>query len=177
MSNKSALISSHGITPLADQIFFKFWNKTFDSFIWDGWWVWEIAYQTKQEEEGVIDRGAVTVVGERGLVLSAKMGRVTGLTMIWDSWARAQCYLLFPAVTLYATMAPLPTNRSEYCCCPQLANWVKKYQSGGIQNWRYIKDKLGNPPSIYLLLLYAALCFGNIFFELRHWRLKNLFRI
>ena len=54
------------------------------------------------------------------------MGRVTGLTMIWDSWARAQCYLLFPAVTLYATMAPLPTNRSEYCCCPQLDNWVKK---------------------------------------------------
>ena len=73
--------------------------------------------------------------------------------MIWE----AQCYLLFPAVTLYATMAPLPTNRSEYCCCPQLANWVKKYQSGGIHNLRYIKDKLGNPPSIYLLLLYAAL--------------------
>ena len=109
-------------------------------------------------------------------MLSAKMGRVTGLTMIWESWARAQCYLLFPAVTLYATMAPLPTNRSEYCCCPQLANWVKKYQSGGIQNWRYIKDKLENPPCVYLLLLYAALCLGNIFFELRPLEVEKLVR-
>ena len=50
----------------------------------------------------------------------------------------------------------------------------KKYQCGGIQNWRYIKDKLENPPCVYLLLLYAALCLGNIFFELRRLEVEKL---
>ena len=101
------------------------------------------------------------------------MGRVTGLTMIWDSWARAQCYLLFPAVTLYATMAPLPTNRSEYCCCPQLANWVKKYQSGGIQNWRYIKDKLENPPTFiyFFCMLLFVLAISSSNWDIGGWKI------